>query len=732
MKNIGISQIGSVFQLSIPENFYDLLFEISNEYRHQILLMLARKPLRVTDISKKLDLTSQEISRHVARLGDIGLTHKDVEGLHHLSHLGGLVIQLLEEIEFTSQHSEYLIKHSLTHLPDKLVKRVGDLKDSTYIHRLMDFLQLIDGVISEAEDHVWFMVDQYPLNALDIIKEALDRGVEFKTIEPERTTHGPHFDLQDAEDMIELRRARTTPLVQQRALESIDSLVFISDKMALFAFPTLEGDFDYRGFTTVDEGAMEWCRELFEHYWKKANPKSYLSPTATPPPLQTEVIEEGDHQRIFLRGQDDSRVDAQAVQDAVDNYDEVVLEGTFNFGINWVNINRSVIVRGEGRDGGIPSTEIYKSGWTFPSPILAQVFLVQGDDVETVIENIHFTEFNAYCIRATEAQKITVRNNRMTLETGLYRGIQNLAFGDAIIAVFVHDGFPGGVLIEGNHLDFALDRLYGGRVMLWAIDDPYYRPDPVEHEYYSGYGVYVRDVLGDVIVAGNTIHNMSARAISASVNNDSKIVIKDNTIVSEVYGSYVIDNRWAGLGIVIHPSWRTKVDLAGRAEIKNNVVEYNKPNFAGIMIMGTNLSLEGTKKLVDGIVNNNIIHLDEGVVGIIAESCDRFDITSNTISGCAYYGIGVFPRGDSKRTNQGAYENVIEGNDMRELKLRATDDNSRGLFDDRAFKGTKAGTAPAHVWLNTNTRGSLVKVKLGETAVDEGEVNTVLTEENNT
>jgi len=730
MKNIGISQIGSVFQLSKPEKFYDLLFEISNEYRHQILLLLARKPLRVTDISKKLDLTSQEISRHVARLGDIGLTHKDVEGLHHLSHLGGLVIQLLEEIEFTSQHSEYLLKHALTHLPDKLVKRVGDLKDSTYIHRLMDFLQLIDRVIREAEDHVWFMVDQYPLNALDIIKEALDRGVEFRTIEPERTTYGPHFDLQDSEDMMDLRRARTTPLVQQRTLESIDSLVFISDKIALFAFPTLDGDFDYRGFTTVDEGALEWCRELFEHYWKKANPKVYLSPTETLPPPQKEVIEEGDHERIVLRGQDDSRVDAQAVQDAVDNYDEVVLEGTFNFGINSVTINRSVIVRGEGRDGDIPTTEIYKDGWTFPSPILAQVFLVQGDDVEAVIENIHFTDFNAYCIRATEAQKITVRNNRITLETGLYRGIQNIAFGDAIIAVLVHDGFPGGVVIEGNYIDFALDPLYGGQVMLWAMDDPYYRPNPVEHEYYSGYGIYVRDVLSDVVLAGNTIHNMSARAISASVNNDSKIVVKDNTIVSEVYGSYVIDKRWAGIGIVIHPSLHIKVDQAGRAEIKNNVVEYDKPNFAGIMITGTNLSPDGTEKLADGVVRSNSIHLAEGAAGIIAESCDRFNIIGNTISGCAYYGIGVFPRGDAKRTSQGAYENVIEDNDMREMKLRSADENSRGLFDDRAFKGTKAGTAPAHLWLNTNTRGSLVKVKHGETVVDEGEANTVLTEEN--
>jgi len=90
------------------EKFYDLLFEISNDYRHEILLILIDKPLRVTDISKKLDLTSQEISRHVARLGEAGLTIKDVEGYHHVSHYGMLVLSLLEELEFASLNREYL------------------------------------------------------------------------------------------------------------------------------------------------------------------------------------------------------------------------------------------------------------------------------------------------------------------------------------------------------------------------------------------------------------------------------------------------------------------------------------------------------------------------------------------------------------------------------------------------------------------------------------------------
>ena len=107
------------------EKFYDLLFEISNDYRHEILLILIDKPLRVTDISKKLDLTSQEISRHVARLGEAGLTIKDVDGYHHVSHYGMLVLSLLEELEFASLNREYFMEHTLSDIPQEYVKRIG-------------------------------------------------------------------------------------------------------------------------------------------------------------------------------------------------------------------------------------------------------------------------------------------------------------------------------------------------------------------------------------------------------------------------------------------------------------------------------------------------------------------------------------------------------------------------------------------------------------------------------
>jgi predicted transcriptional regulator len=91
------------------ERFYETLFEVSNDYRHGIILLLKESPMTVTEISKKLDLTTQEISRHISRLSESGLVVKDVDGLHHLTNYGELIHVLLEELEFVSKHRDYFI-----------------------------------------------------------------------------------------------------------------------------------------------------------------------------------------------------------------------------------------------------------------------------------------------------------------------------------------------------------------------------------------------------------------------------------------------------------------------------------------------------------------------------------------------------------------------------------------------------------------------------------------------
>jgi len=529
------------------ENFYDVLFEVSNEDRHRILLQLEKEAMNVTNLANVLGLSLPETSRHVSRLGEVGLTQKDVKGFYHLTSYGELVLKLLRQLEFTSQHREYFTNHTLDRLPPEFVTRIGDLADSTYSHNVMDFLKYVENVIKYAEEKVWLLVDQYPVNSLVFINEALDRGVEFKCIEPVEGVRGPNPSLHEPEEMEGLRRVRSTPLVEQRTLESVDAFLLLSENECVLAFPTSDDEFDYRGFAAEDERSLKWCMDLFRQYWETAEPRVYISPMGYVQPRRISVPEAETRGRIIVEGRDDSSIDYQAVQDAVDNYDEVILRGTFNFGTSTVVISRSAVIRGEGREDDVPLTKVYKSGWTFTLLIgrdrtfleRDHVFLVDGDGADVTIENIHFTDFNYTCLDGHQGNSMKIRNNRITLETGLGRGASILPFGDYILGIAQHGGFPGGVVIEGNYLDYALSATYARLVPSGPTEDPNYRPDLLNHEYYIGIGILVKHSCGKTIIANNVVRNMNASAIAAGENMASAdVMIRNNTIVSGVYGSY--------------------------------------------------------------------------------------------------------------------------------------------------------------------------------------------------
>ena len=54
-------------------DLYDMLFEVSNDVRHEILMHLRDGPSTVTNVSQKLSISLTEASRHFNRLSQAGL-----------------------------------------------------------------------------------------------------------------------------------------------------------------------------------------------------------------------------------------------------------------------------------------------------------------------------------------------------------------------------------------------------------------------------------------------------------------------------------------------------------------------------------------------------------------------------------------------------------------------------------------------------------------------------------
>jgi predicted transcriptional regulator len=253
------------------ERFHDLMFEVSNEDRVSILRELRMERSTYSDLSRKLDITTQEVSRHLSRLTENGLTTRRTDGLLELTPYGELVLRQLNAVEFTSKHREYFVSHMLSGLSDKFVSRMGALRECTLNLDVMVSIHRVQKILQEAEEYVWNLNLPYIASAFPYIKNIFERGVEGRFL------HGEELHLPDemrgerqrvfSDD--EVRSLKATGLYKERLVEA-GLIIYTSEKeLAILCFPEADGRFDYMGFTTTDPDALEWCSDVFLHYWEQ-------------------------------------------------------------------------------------------------------------------------------------------------------------------------------------------------------------------------------------------------------------------------------------------------------------------------------------------------------------------------------------------------------------------------------------------------------------------------------
>lgn len=247
------------------QSLCDLMFELSNTDRVRILLSLLQEPENITGISKQLKNTTQETSRHITRLSDVGLVGRQPDGTYRITSYGKIVFNQIEGIEFLSTHKDYFIDHTMEALPYEYVSRIGELKNSSYIDNVMTVFQKIQEISDESEEHIWRITDKRLNIIYSNIQKAADRGVEYRRIEPETVNESP---------LIEIKPPIEPGSV--RSLESVPVFMAISEKeVGGLAFPRINGEFDYIGFNSKDTQVLKWCSDLFKHYWNMGKPKIF-------------------------------------------------------------------------------------------------------------------------------------------------------------------------------------------------------------------------------------------------------------------------------------------------------------------------------------------------------------------------------------------------------------------------------------------------------------------------
>lgn len=255
------------------EKLCNLLFELSNEDRLLILLQLKKKSSKIAHVSRKLNFTVQETSRNISRLKEAKLVRRMGDGSFDLTEYGENALNLLSGFNFLSKHPEYFTTHTLSRLSHEFFCRIGDLVECTYIGDVMLTFFEAETMMDEAEEFLWLLSDQYLVSASSHIKNALEKNVKVKSILPSDLPFPKGYFEQESikEYLIIEKKARRDGRLEERWVERVDTTMGVSDKLSgRVFFPTLEGHFDYRGFTVVDEPSHKFCKDLFEYYWSKA------------------------------------------------------------------------------------------------------------------------------------------------------------------------------------------------------------------------------------------------------------------------------------------------------------------------------------------------------------------------------------------------------------------------------------------------------------------------------
>ena len=261
------------------EALHEFLFELASGDRLNILLLLEKEPLRLSNLSKKLNSTVQETSRNTSRLTEARLIAKETDGSFRLTAYGEETLNLLEGFSFLSKHREYFLTHTLSTLPKQFSNSLASLCGCELIDDVMVAFSNVESMIQQAEEHVWILSNQILVSTIPKLEEALERGVEFRLILPLGVT--PPKDALERMLSPVFFEAIKKGKFENRFLEKIDVLICLSEKeLGALAFLNIEGKMDYRGFRATDEMSFNWARALFSHYWNASTrrPSEFLHP----------------------------------------------------------------------------------------------------------------------------------------------------------------------------------------------------------------------------------------------------------------------------------------------------------------------------------------------------------------------------------------------------------------------------------------------------------------------
>jgi len=247
-KKIGVSDMES----------HSLMFELSHPERLKILNMLKENPMRLSHISKKLEVTTAEVSRHLERLGKARLIERDSESNYNITPFAHIILSEVSNFDYLTKNIGFFLTHMLSSIPEHLFNSMakGGFSEGT-----LEISSMIKEASVNAKKFIFVISDEIMRGLVDLDCKKNDEGVVFKKIYPKDVKIPPEYEKRMGESF-EIRTLKEIPLSLK-----------MNEKIAGVALRDLHGKVDLSfGIVGEDESFKKWVGAIFDYYWEKAKP----------------------------------------------------------------------------------------------------------------------------------------------------------------------------------------------------------------------------------------------------------------------------------------------------------------------------------------------------------------------------------------------------------------------------------------------------------------------------
>jgi predicted transcriptional regulator len=223
--------------------------------RLKILDLLGEGAQALADIARDLDISKPEISRHLARMRELNLVEKG-DKIHHLTSLGGVILNLTSPIAFLINNYDYFMNHKVD-LPFSFVRDIDSLMNSELMPGTGYFLSKMEKISKNTTNEVRMIVDQpFPGTKVHIERALLIVPSYAKS---------ENLNLELLQEFCKYFEYRTLPVINL-------TLGIVDGKYGFLLFPErITGKIDYNNaFYITDDMGLDFLVKLWDYFWEKA------------------------------------------------------------------------------------------------------------------------------------------------------------------------------------------------------------------------------------------------------------------------------------------------------------------------------------------------------------------------------------------------------------------------------------------------------------------------------